>query len=230
MPWRRGDLPLTAAPEYEDYLFEQWSHGVFDDFWKQPGIYAEGYWEHYADVPVVHLSGWYDPYARTAVENYLGLSRRGRAPNRLILGPWTHGDRSLTYAGDVEFGAAWPRSTVTSQKISLRAPPLVRPLAQEARERRREEPPVRVFVMGGGSGRRNPEGRLDHGGWWRYAAERPLPQTLFTPYYLHADRSLARRNPVPERRSRIPLRSARSDADSRRRAEFGRAGHACRRL
>ena len=57
-------------------------------------------------MPVAHLSGWYDPYARTAVENYIGLSRRRRAPNRLILGPWTHGDRSLTYAGDVEFGPA----------------------------------------------------------------------------------------------------------------------------
>ena len=30
MPWqlRRGDSPLSAAPEYEDYLFEQWSHGL----------------------------------------------------------------------------------------------------------------------------------------------------------------------------------------------------------
>ncbi len=106
MPWRKGRSPLSAAPEYEDYLFEQWSHGTFDDFWRRAGIYAEGYWPHYADVPIVHLSGWYDPYARTAVENYLGLARRGRAPQRLILGPWTHGDRSLTYAGEVDFGAA----------------------------------------------------------------------------------------------------------------------------
>jgi hypothetical protein len=59
-------------------------------------------------VPVVNLSGWYDPYARTAVENYLGLSRGKRRPVRLILGPWTHGDRSLTYAGDVDFGSAAP--------------------------------------------------------------------------------------------------------------------------
>jgi putative CocE/NonD family hydrolase len=43
MPWRKGDSPISAAPEYEDYLFEQWSHGVFDDYWKQPGIYAEGF-------------------------------------------------------------------------------------------------------------------------------------------------------------------------------------------
>ena len=27
MPWRKGDSPVSAAPDYEDYLFEQWSHG-----------------------------------------------------------------------------------------------------------------------------------------------------------------------------------------------------------
>src|SRR5256885_10758167 len=43
MPWHKGDSPISAAPEYEDYLFEQWSHGVFDDYWQQPGIYAEGF-------------------------------------------------------------------------------------------------------------------------------------------------------------------------------------------
>src|SRR6266446_10997166 len=26
-PWSRGDSPLAAAPDYEDYLLEQWSHG-----------------------------------------------------------------------------------------------------------------------------------------------------------------------------------------------------------
>src|SRR5436305_1957473 len=65
--WRPGDSPLAAAPEYEEYLFEQWSHGGFDDFWQQAGIYAEGFYGHYAKVPTAHLSGWYDPYARTAV-------------------------------------------------------------------------------------------------------------------------------------------------------------------
>jgi uncharacterized protein len=38
MPWRKGHSPVSAAPEYEDYLLQQWSHGTFDDFWKQPGI------------------------------------------------------------------------------------------------------------------------------------------------------------------------------------------------
>ncbi|HZK88859.1 MAG TPA: CocE/NonD family hydrolase [Stellaceae bacterium] len=194
MPWRRGDSPLRAAPEYEDYLFEQWSHGIFDDFWKQPGLYAEGYYDRYADVPTVHLSGWYDPYARTAMENYAGLAARRRGPARLILGPWTHGDRSLSFAGDVAFG---PDATLDG-------------LAEDFFAARRRwfdcwvkgidngvarEPAVRVFVMGGGRmgdgvGRRDADGRLDHGGFWREAASWPLPQTEFTRFHLHPGRSL----------------------------------------
>jgi uncharacterized protein len=195
MPWRPGHSPLSAAPEYEDYLFELWTHGVFDDFWKQPGIYAQGYWERYADVPVVHLSGWYDPYARTAVENYVGLSRRRRAPNHLILGPWTHGDRSLSYAGDVDFGpAAAIDGNLAEDFFALRRSWFDRWL-KGVENGAKDEPPVRVFVMGGGPGRRNSAGRLDHGGRWRTAADWPLPQTRFVPFYLHGDRTLGPAKP-----------------------------------
>ena len=195
MPWHRGDSPVSAAPDYEDYLFEQWSHGLFDEFWKQPGLYAEGYWDKYADIPIVHLSGWYDPYARTAVDNYLGLSKRGRAPNRLILGPWTHGDRSLSYAGEVDFGASAPvDGNLAEDFFALRRIWFDRWVKGVA-DGIDAEPPVRVFVMGGGSGRRNAEGRLDHGGRWRDAAAWPLPQTEWTPLYLQADHGLGPARP-----------------------------------
>ena len=195
MPWRNGDSPLSAAPEYEDYLFEQWSHGTFDDFWKQPGIYAEGYYDRYADVPIVNLSGWYDPYARTAMENYVGLSRRRRGPVRLILGPWTHGDRSLSYAGDVDFGPAAPvDGNLAEDFFTLRRRWFDR-WVKDVANGAEAEPAVQVFVMGGGSGRRNAEGRLAHGGRWRTAADWPLPQTEWTKFYLHSDRSLGREVP-----------------------------------
>ena len=195
MPWRKGDSPLSAAPEYEDYLFEQWSHGTFDDFWKQPGIYAEGYYDRYADVPIVNLSGWYDPYARTAMENYVGLSRRRRGPVRLILGAWTHGDRSLSYAGDVDFGPAAPvDGNLAEDFFTLRRRWFDR-WVKDVANGAEAEPAVQVFVMGGGSGRRNAEGRLAHGGRWRTAADWPLPQTEWTKFYLHSDRSLGREVP-----------------------------------
>jgi len=48
-----------------------------------------------------------------------------------------------------------------------------------------DEPPVRLFVMGGGTGRKNAAGRLDHGGCWRAERDWPIPGTRRTPYYLH---------------------------------------------
>jgi putative CocE/NonD family hydrolase len=186
-PWSPGDSPLAAAPEYEAYLFEQWSHGNFDEFWRRPGIYAEGYYDAYAGVPMVHLSGWYDPYARTAVENYLGLAGRKRGPVQLILGPWTHGDRSLSHAGDVEFGPEAPvDSNLAEDFFALRCrwfDRWVRGLDNGAER----DPAVRVFVMGGGSGRRNAAGRLEHGGRWRSAAAWPLPATEWTRLYLQPE-------------------------------------------
>ncbi|MBI3515406.1 MAG: CocE/NonD family hydrolase, partial [Proteobacteria bacterium] len=58
------------------------------------------------------------------------------------------------------------------------------------------EPPVRVFVMGGGSGRKTAAGRLDHGGAWRSAAGWPLADARPTPFYLHGDRRLATSRPA----------------------------------
>jgi putative CocE/NonD family hydrolase len=188
--WRRGASPVSAAPDYEDCLFEQWSHGAFDEFWRQPGIYAEGYYDRYADVPTVHLSGWYDPYARTAMENYQGLARAKRRPAQLILGSWTHGDRSLGYAGDVDFGPAAPvDGNLAADFFDLRRRWFDR-WVKGLDNGIDREPAVRVFVMGGGSGRKTSAGRLDHGGAWRDGADWPFPGTQWTRFYLQPDRSL----------------------------------------
>lgn len=190
MPWRPGDSPLAAAPEYEAYLFDQWTHGNFDDFWKQIGLYMAGSYDRYPNVPMLHISSWYDPYPRTACENYLGLKSRGKGPQFLILGPWTHGDRSLTFAGDVEFGAA---ATLDGQiapdwrAFRLRWFDRWLKGVDNGADR---DPPARIFVMGGGSGRKIAAGRLDHGGAWAEFADWPPPAARFTPYYLHQDGGL----------------------------------------
>jgi uncharacterized protein len=106
MPWRPGESPISRVPEYENYLLEQWQHGAFDGYWKQVGLYAAGYYDSYANVPVLHMSSWYDPYSRTATENYRGMKSRGKGPLNLVLGPWLHGQRSVTHAGDADFGPA----------------------------------------------------------------------------------------------------------------------------
>jgi len=191
MPWKRGDSPVSLAPDYESYLFEQWEHGDFDAYWKQLGIYGEGFYDQYVDAPMMHMSSWYDPYPRTATDNFIALSKKKKGPVRLILGPWTHGDRQLTYAGDVDFGpAATIDGNIANDFLTLRLRWFDRWLKGE-KNGVETEPAVRIFVMGGGTGRKNAAGRLDHGGRWRAEKNWPLPNTKWTPYYLHADGSLA---------------------------------------
>ncbi len=193
MPWRPGHSPLRHHPAYETYLLEQWSQGPFSPFWQQLGIYAAGYYETYSRAACVHLSSWYDPYAYTATQNYLGLKRAGRGPQRLILGPWTHGDRSRTWCGDIEFG---PDSTLDSWAGDWRAY-RAEFFDSVLHGTQNSAPAVRLFVMGGGSGRRTRDGRLDHGGHWLETADWPPPAATLLPYHLHADGNLDPAPPPP---------------------------------
>ncbi len=195
-PWRRGVSPLTAAPEYENYVVEQWEHETFSDFWQRPALYARGHYAQLAKVPAVHISGWYDPYALTVTENYRGTADINPDNVRLIIGPWTHGQRSKTYAGDVDFG---PRATlddnIAPDYVALR-------LAWFDQHLRGAAPapnlaaPVKIFVMGGGTGLRTPEGRIDHGGVWRDEADWPLQRAVVTPFYMHENGGLSVDKPL----------------------------------
>lgn len=183
MPWKPGHSPLRHHPGYEDYLFEQWTHGAYDSFWKQPGIWMEGYFETYSRASCVHMSSWYDQYTLTATANYLGLKQAGRGPQRMILGPWTHGDRSDSVFGDVSFGASAPLDHWAGDWRSYR----LRFFDHMIKGTPLHEPNVRIFVMGGGSGRRTPDGKLDHGGCWIDAEDWPPPGARIVPFHLHAD-------------------------------------------
>ncbi len=201
LEWGPGDSPLSAAPEYEDYLFDQWQRASFDDYWRQPGLYAQGYHEHFCDAAMVHMSSWFDPYPRTAIENFVGLSARKRGPVSLILGPWTHGNRSLTYAGDVDFGpAATLDGNLAPDFLSLRQRWFDRWLKADT-QAVMPLPPVSLFVMGGGTGRKNSAGRMDHGGRWRAEQQWPVAGMSPTPFYLHADGSLSPQAPAAEHAS-----------------------------
>jgi uncharacterized protein len=196
MPWKRGQSPLSLIPEYESYVYEQWEHGTFDAYWKQLGLYAAGFYGQFADAAMVHLSGWYDAYARTATENYRGLARRKHAPVRLIMGPWTHGGRSTPHAGEAEFGAQATLDADGGDLFARRLAWFDRYL-KGLRSSAAEQPPVRIFVMGGGSGRKTPAGRLAHGGRWRSERDWPIPDQKLTPFFLAPGGRLSTMRPAP---------------------------------
>lgn len=195
LPWARGHSPLSPVPEYEDYVFDQWEHGNFDAFWKQMGIYAAGYYDHWGDAAFVLISSWYDPYPRTVTDNFRALTARKRGPVRMILGPWTHGNREQTFAGDVDFGpAAAFEGNVAPSYVTMKLRWFDRFLKGESNGVDLE-PTVQLFVMGGGTGHRTAQGRMAHGGVWRAERTWPIARQRLTPYYLQADGTLAEQRP-----------------------------------
>lgn len=197
-PWQSGASPLAAAPEYEQYVVEQWSKELFSEYWCAPALFARGHYESFPDVPMVHMSSWFDPYSLTAIENYVGLARGRRGPVRLVLGPWTHGQRSVSHAGEVDFGPeAILDGNIAPDYTTLRRAWFDR------YERGIDAPdylsaPVKLFVMGGGSGRKNAQGRLEHGGGWRDEIDWPPPSAVHVSFHLRSSGLLVETAPIIE--------------------------------
>ena len=158
MPWSEGRSPVRWSGDYEAYLLEQWRRETFDDFWKQVGIYAAGFYDTLPDIPIALMSSWYDAYVRSTLENYQGLKRSGTRPLRLIMGAGLHGERNTRFAGDVDFGPHAPiGGNVAASWLEFRRRWFDRWL-KGAADNATGEPRVRLFLMGGGSGNKNARG------------------------------------------------------------------------
>jgi uncharacterized protein len=191
LPIKRGTTALKFIPEYEDWLIEAMQHGDYDDYWKQIGLSVVDHVKNYADVPVYHVTGWYDSWTRQVPMNWQALSKTKRQ-QKLIIGPWTHGGQGRNTAGEVEFTKEaalnfnewrlawfdhWLKGVDNgAEKIAS----------------------VRLYIMGGGDGRKSAQGRLQHGGYWRDENEFPLARTKYTPYYFHQGGTLSPEKPKQE--------------------------------
>jgi putative CocE/NonD family hydrolase len=194
LPLRKGLNPLSVAPNFEDYILEMATHGDYDDdYWKHPDVNWQEHYEQTHDVPMIHVSGWYDSYAAGTIQNFVELSKRKSSPIYLLMGPWTHGGNTRSYAGDVELG---PEAAIRDfpREFHLRwFDRFLKGLNEKTAEPRE---PVRLFVMGGGDGHKDENGRLYHGGRWIASTGWPLPGTKRTRYYFHGDGSLSERPPT----------------------------------
>ncbi len=193
MPTRRGMTPLKLAPEYEDWLISALEHGPNDAFWAQNNIVGDP--QQYKDIPVYLVSGWYDSWSGNNTANFMALSRTLQSPVYMIMGPWIHGQQDQYAHGQVTFGQeaaiadqwAWRQQWYDHWLKGIdntvgKADPF--------------KTPVRIFVMGTGSGGKDQRGRLIHGGFWRNEQEWPLARTQYTDFYLHANGQLSQSKPV----------------------------------
>ena len=109
------------------------------------------------------LSSWYDAYVPSTLANFHAFYAAGRQA-----------------ALDGAIAPDW---------LACRLDWFSRHLCAETPEQdgRRE---VSVFIMGGGSGKRDDAGRLQHGGQWHHAQDWPLPGSRREQWYLQADMGL----------------------------------------
>lgn len=191
LPLRRGQSPLSTVPEYERYFLDEWTHGDYGPFWQKISLNWAPYYKQTADVPMLHLGGWYDIFLRGTIDNYLGLSAGRRGPVRMVIGPWVHGGNGRTYAGDVDFG---PQSAIAGFDVEYHLRWFDHYL-KGVPNGVDSDPAVRLFVMGGGDGAKTTTGKLSHGGTWIDGSDWPLPGTSFTRFYLHGDGTLSRTAP-----------------------------------
>ena len=193
LPLRPGTTPLKFAPDYEAWLIEAMSHGDYDDFWKNSGSSVVDHLAEYKDIPVFHVTGWYDSWGTSVANmNYVELRKAKKSLQRLIIGPWTHGAQTRSFAGEAQFtpDAALDFDAWRARWFDHWLKGVDNGVTREA--------PVRIYVMGGGDGHKTLEGRLFVGGHWRDEQEWPLARTVSTPYYVHPDGSLSTDMPSDE--------------------------------
>jgi putative CocE/NonD family hydrolase len=168
-------LPIRDFPVLKDvapWYYEWLEHPDDSDYWAFADVVAA---HPKIAVPALNFSSWYDsnygPLGATA--NWSGMRQRGatelaRRGQRLILGPWDHGDPSEneTRVGELEFG---PNMTIDYYGLVIRWHDR---WLKGIRNGIDEGPPVRLFVMGDNV--------------WRDENEWPLARTQYTPYYLRS--------------------------------------------
>ena len=163
-------LPLQTMDEaagfHSPLWREQLAHTVRDEFW-EPLRYQHRFAE--IDLPVLHISGWYDDEQIGTPLNFAGMTRgaktdRARRAQRLLMGPWGHAVNAGRKLGEVDFGgdavidlegyvADWLDGVLGRKEAGNVAP-------------------ARIFVMGANR--------------WQDEHEWPLARTRFTEYFLHS--------------------------------------------
>ena len=183
--------PLLTMDEAAGFGSPNWraelQHRTLDDWW-EPVRYQHRIGE--VDVPVMHISGWYDDEEIGTPANFAAMAAAGRGGQRLLMGPWGHAVNSTRTLGEVDFG---PHALIDLDGAVLAfLDEHVRGIAPE-----RAAAPVRIFVMGAGE--------------WRDEQAWPPPYASPTALYLSSDG----RGQQPARR-REAAAGGRSPATSRR--------------
>jgi hypothetical protein len=162
LPLRSGATPLRYAPDYEQWLVGAMRHGGDEPYYRDMGVDVVDHAADYKDLPIYHLTGWYDSWSLPVANlNFVTLRQQKRSPQRLIVGPWVHSRPNSSAAGDAQFtdDAAIDLNAFELRWFDRWLKGIDNGVDREA--------PVRIYVMGGGDAHKTAEGRIFVGGHWR---------------------------------------------------------------
>jgi hypothetical protein len=190
-PMRRGLNPLSVDSQYEGWYFDFFEHADYDAYWKDPMLAWDEHYGETSDIPMMHVGGWYDIFTAGTFKNFTELRKIKKTPQRIVIGPWTHGGNNRSYAGDVAYGDSAAILDFLTDFHLRWFDHQLKGVANGVDK----DPAVRVFVMGTGNGRKDANGRLSHGGYWRTSDTWPVADTRLVPYYFQPDGSLRTTKP-----------------------------------
>ena len=230
-PWQRGQTSLRLVPALEQTLIDYYTRGAYDEWWARVECDFTAYFDRHADVPMTVSSGWFDPWAGPDADYFAAMAAQNTAPQRLVIGPWSHvGMRgAATFCHEVDFGpdSVWGVERYFEEQLEY----FSRWLPDDAGGQPPGEAPIRIFVMGGGSGRKTAEGSSITAGAGARSRSGRLPAPFRRPSICTVTaRSRCRRRP-PRRRhasspTTLPTRCRRSAASTAPSASCRRRGRA----
>jgi putative CocE/NonD family hydrolase len=136
--------PLLTMDEAAGFVSDNWRetlrHSTLDEFW-EPHRYQHRIAE--VDVPVLHISGWYDDEEIGTPLNFASLVDAGRDGQRLLMGPWGHQVNTTRKLGEVDFG---PDALIDLDGVTLAF--LDEHVKGESEAVAAPAAPVRIFLMG----------------------------------------------------------------------------------
>jgi uncharacterized protein len=102
-------------------------------------------------VPSMNIGGWYDTFLQGTIDNYTSMVAQGQ-PSRLVIGPWTHEERTGDPIGELWFGvrsSGYGVPVHNGQDLSdIQLNWLAGQLGMPGAVPDSEREPVRIFVMG----------------------------------------------------------------------------------
>jgi putative CocE/NonD family hydrolase len=170
-----NDIPIMRKAKAAHYYFDWLSHYACDDYWQSIAINDK---YHLVEVPAYHVGGWYDIFLHGTLENFTRLREEGGTENarkgqRLLIGPWAHGNISGLYPG-CSYGIFSSADMVDLTDLQLK---YFTYHLKGGNDGYNDEAPVRIFVMGENL--------------WREENEWPLARTRYTKWFLQSSGNAA---------------------------------------